>query len=281
MFAISGGEASLGRFATFSSERFRPCCGKTCTHLRRAVPPCVSGSALWRFDVGGVSLRRSSRAENGPERDQSAFPSVALVALTGFAPGLGLSFPILTKRTTDVIGFLESACMVATHIPLVASRVDQLTLRRSSLGHRLFSPFSVARKSRRPGLKFVDALRGVRFRQGLVEYFPGLPAQCLQVGPLRVGHWLVTGFPLVWIALERWLVRIALVPHKTNRSQNTRQCLRDRRCRRRAILARALLPLITWAPHRSGPGALSRGNAARSCGPCRLSCWVSSAQGAV
>ena len=147
--------------------------------------------------------------------------------------------------------------MVATHIPLVASRVDQLTLRRSSSGHRLFSPFSVARKSRRPGLKFVDALRGVRFRQGIVECFPGLAAQCLQVGPLRVRHGLVTGFPFVGIALERWLIRIALVPHEATRSQNTRQYCREAAIRHVTLRVCDPDPSSAAANDRCTPEALS------------------------
>jgi len=65
---------------------------------------------------------------------------ITLIALTPFALVRGFSLPILGKRSTDVVRLFESSRLVAAHVPLVRSRVDQLTLRRRSVGHWL--PFA-------------------------------------------------------------------------------------------------------------------------------------------
>jgi hypothetical protein len=70
-------------------------------------------------------------------------------------------------------------------------------------------------EARRALAQFVNTLRRVCLREGLVEFFACVSAQGLQVGPLRGGHRFITGLPLVRITLKRRLVCIISL-HETN-----------------------------------------------------------------
>src|SRR4029453_10068637 len=72
------------------------------------------------------------------------------------------------------------------------------------------------REPRRPLAELVDPFRGVCLREPVVERFAGLPAQCFEVGALRVGHRLVAGLPLVGVALELIRIRVAGLLHGAN-----------------------------------------------------------------
>jgi hypothetical protein len=53
-------------------------------------------------------------------------PDITLVALTDLATFFALRRTVLEERAADVVAFLELSRIVATHVTLVPSRVEQL-----------------------------------------------------------------------------------------------------------------------------------------------------------
>ena len=62
--------------------------------------------------------------------------------------------------------------------------------------------------SRRSLAELVNPLGCIGLRKGLVEFFVGLPTQCLQIGALWVRHRFIASLPLVGISQQRRLVCI-------------------------------------------------------------------------
>jgi hypothetical protein len=80
---------------------------------------------------------------------------------------------------------------------------------------------SITRQPRRSRPQLIDALRRLSLGQSVVEFLSRFATERLQIRPLRVGHRLVAGLPLIGIALNRWLGGMVggFAFHEANRSQ--------------------------------------------------------------
>jgi hypothetical protein len=76
-------------------------------------------------------------------------------------------------------------------------------------------------EARRPLSQLVNPLRCVGLRERFVKFLARLPAQCLQIRALRVGHRLIAGLPFIRIALQGRLICIIgrLVSHGAKKQQ--------------------------------------------------------------
>jgi hypothetical protein len=103
---------------------------------------------------------------------------------------------------------------------------------------------SLVRESRRPLAKFIDSLRCLRFRQGIVELLSRFATQRLQVGALRVCHRLVAGFPFIGLTLQRRLRSLirGLVFHAATGTQDRGHSTRNAQARISTLTGRRTLP---------------------------------------
>jgi protein-S-isoprenylcysteine O-methyltransferase Ste14 len=65
-------------------------------------------------------------------------------------------------------------------------------------------------ESRRALPELVDPLRGIGFRESVIEFLTRFPAQCLKVRSLRIRHQLVTAGPYRWIRHPLYTTAIVL-----------------------------------------------------------------------
>src|SRR5918995_1834579 len=99
--------------------------------------------------------------------------------------------------TTRVPTWLALALRLArTRWPVDAPRVAAFGLARAR------GRSGVTAHARAPLSQLVDALRGLRLRQVLVERLPHLVSEGAQVGRLRFGHRLVAGLPVLGVSLQ-------------------------------------------------------------------------------
>jgi len=82
----------------------------------------------------------------------SAFRLVPAISLPGLDGGLGVRAPILGKRTTDVVGFLEPAVFVASHEARVAVGRNAFTF---AVGHGFHSSWKNQVHALRGGMNIV------------------------------------------------------------------------------------------------------------------------------